>query len=76
VVTQLEDKRSSFVKPFFGVSYYLLFPPEEYFTLSHYPWDFLVIGIVSFGFYQWGIHSWTTTDLAAAEKVNQRVSRD
>jgi hypothetical protein len=34
VVTQLEDKRSSFVKPFFGVSYYLLFPPEEYFTLS------------------------------------------
>lgn len=42
----------------------------------HYPWDFLVIGIVSFGFYQWGIHSWTTTDLAAAEKVNQRVSRD
>lgn len=42
----------------------------------HYPWDFLVISVVSFGFYQWGIHSWTTSDLAAAEQVNQRVSRD
>ncbi|WP_461215556.1 APC family permease [Lacticaseibacillus sp. GG6-2] len=40
----------------------------------HYPWDFLVIGICSLGFYYWGIHSWTTSDLPAAEKVNATVA--
>lgn len=41
----------------------------------HYPWDFVIIIVVSYLFYQWGIRSRmkNSPDLVMADKLNQKV---
>lgn len=73
------------IKPAMWMLVYLVFISVMSYAGAHefngvgwltYPWDNVLIGVCSLGFYYWGIHSWTTTDLAAAEKVNAQVARN
>jgi len=43
----------------------------------HYPWDFVLISVVAYGFYRWGVASRIeSSELAAAAKVNEQVEVD
>ncbi|MDF7682588.1 APC family permease [Lactobacillus sp. ESL0679] len=40
----------------------------------HYPWDLVIVAIISIGFYYWGVHSaYAGPDLDQAAQINQRA---